>query len=386
MDEPRTQPFNPVKVLVVDDHPNTATTLARGIAQLGGKVLVRSATSGHEALEQIKNDPVDILITDMIMPEMTGLELIEKLQNHTAGHPTFSYLVTAYDVPGMKVTARRLKVKDVIIKPVHPERICRIILNAIDEIHHAQPIVNEIVKTQPFTILIADDQPDNLMLLSRYLDAEGYSHIKAKDGVETLEKARNSQPDLILLDINMPNKDGFAVLEEIRSDPEIVHIPVIILTAARLDPADIQSGLNLGADDYVTKPFDLRELLARIKSVLRRAESTPRESAEPESARFSGFELRLREHRLCDADGAEIPLTHGEFKLLAALARNAQKPLSRDEILDLTHGREAGPYDRTVDMQVTRLRRKLGEDPKLPSLIRSVRGVGYMLSCPVEFS
>ena len=269
MDEPRTQPFNPVKVLVVDDHPNTATTLARGIAQLGGKVLVRSATSGHEALEQIKNDPVDILITDMIMPEMTGLELIEKLQNHTAGHPTFSYLVTAYDVPGMKVTARRLKVKDVIIKPVHPERICRIILNAIDEIHHTQPVVNEIVKTQPFTILIADDQPDNLMLLSRYLDAEGYSHIKAKDGVETLEKARNSQPDLILLDINMPNKDGFAVLEEIRSDPEIVHIPVIILTAARLDPADIQSGLNLGADDYVTKPFDRKELLARIRTKLR---------------------------------------------------------------------------------------------------------------------
>jgi signal transduction histidine kinase/DNA-binding response OmpR family regulator len=269
MDEPKTQPIHPTRVLVVDDHPNTATTLARGIAQLGSKVEVFSATSGHEALDRFKDSGIDILITDMIMPEMTGLELIEKLQNHPARRPAFSYLVTAYDVPGLKVTARRLKVKDVIIKPIHPERICKIVLKAIDEMSHVKPAVAETVKAQPFTILIADDQPDNLMLLSRYLDAEGYSYIKAKDGVETLEKTRNHLPDLILLDINMPNKDGFAVLEEIRSDPEIEHIPVIILTAARLDPAEIQSGLNMGADDYVTKPFDRRELLARIRTKLR---------------------------------------------------------------------------------------------------------------------
>jgi len=269
MDEPKTQPIHPIKILVVDDHPNTANMLARGIAQLGNKVKVFSATSGHEALEYFKNDAIDILITDMIMPEMTGLELIEKLQNHSAGHPTFSYLVTAYDVPGLKVTARRLKVKDVIIKPVHPERICKIVLKAMDEMNHARPEVTETAKAQPFTILIADDQPDNLMLLSRYLEAEGYSYIKAKDGLETLEKTRNYLPDLILLDINMPNKDGFAVLEEIRADPDTEHIPVIILTAARLDPAEIQSGLNMGADDYVTKPFDRKELLARIRTKLR---------------------------------------------------------------------------------------------------------------------
>ncbi len=269
MDEPKTQPIQPVKILVVDDHPNTATMLARGIAQLGSKVEVTSATSGHQALEYVSRGGVDILITDMIMPEMTGLELIEKLQNHPAGRPTFSYLVTAYDVPGLKVTARRLRVKDVIIKPVHPERICQIVLQAIDEMDHARPVVNETTQTQPFTILIADDQPDNLMLLSRYLEKEGYSYIKAKDGLETLEKTRNYMPDLILLDVNMPFKDGFAVLEEIRSDPAIEHIPVIILTAAKLEPAQIQSGLNMGADDYVTKPFDRRELLARIRTKLR---------------------------------------------------------------------------------------------------------------------
>lgn len=268
MEEPRSQQSAPVKILVVDDHPNTAATLARSIAQLGSKVEVRSATSGNLALEHANKNDIDILITDMIMPEMTGLELIEKLQSHPTGRPTFSFLITAYDVPGLKVSARRLKVRDVIIKPVHPERICQIVLKAIDEMDHAKPVV-ESAQTLPFTILIADDQPDNLMLLARYLEKEGYSYIKAKDGVETLEKTRNYMPDLVLLDINMPNKDGFAVLEEIRADPEIEYIPVIILTAARLDPMEIQSGLNMGADDYITKPFDRKELLARIRTKLR---------------------------------------------------------------------------------------------------------------------
>ena len=260
---------SPVKVLVVDDHPNTAITLARAIAQLGAGVRVISATSGNDALSQVEDEAADILITDMIMPEMTGLELIEKLHNHPSGRPAFSYLMTAYDVPGLKVTARRLKVKEVIVKPVQPERICQIIIQAIDELNQAKPDTIERVSQKPFNILIADDQPDNLTLLARYLENEGYGYIKAKDGLEVLEKVRNELPDLVLLDINMPNKDGFAVLEEIRADPAIQHIPVIILTAARLDSTEMQSGLNMGADDYITKPFDRRELLARIRTKLR---------------------------------------------------------------------------------------------------------------------
>ena len=121
----------PVKILVVDDHPNTATTLARAIAQLGSKVEVLSATSGPEALERVKDKTADILITDMLMPGMTGLELIEKLQNRPAGCPTFLYLMTAYDVPGLDAIARSLKINQVIIKPVHPERICQIVNKAI---------------------------------------------------------------------------------------------------------------------------------------------------------------------------------------------------------------------------------------------------------------
>jgi CheY-like chemotaxis protein len=258
-----------VKILVVDDHPNTAATLARALSLLGPRVDISSATSGFQALSHVNNGAVDILITDMIMPEMTGLELIERLQSHPAGRPIYSFLVTAYEVPGLKVSAHRLKVKDVILKPVHPERIRQIVSKAIEEMDSARPMVPEPAQSKPFTILIADDQPDNLTLLSRYLKSEGYNYILAMDGLETLEKVRNDLPDLVLLDINMPFKDGFAVLEEIRADPVTEHIPVIILTAARLDPKEIQAGLNMGADDYVTKPFDKNELFARIRTKLR---------------------------------------------------------------------------------------------------------------------
>ncbi len=265
-----TSAANPVRILVVDDHPNTATTLARALSQLGTGVNVISASSGNDALEKVKTTGVDILFTDMIMPEMTGLELIEKMQKHPAGRPAYTYLVTAYDVPGLKVTAYRLKVNEVIVKPVRPERICQIAADAIEEMKlSTRPAKNRMVGKKKFKILVADDMPDNITLLTRYLGYEGYDYVTAQDGLETLDKVRDELPDLVLLDVNMPHKDGFAVLEEIRNDPAVQHIPVIILTAARLDPSDVQSGLNLGADDYVTKPFDRHELMARIRTKLR---------------------------------------------------------------------------------------------------------------------
>jgi signal transduction histidine kinase/DNA-binding response OmpR family regulator len=255
----------------VDDHPNTATTLARALTQLGSGVDVTSATSGHEALEKIKTKGVDILFTDMIMPEMTGLELIEKMQNHPSGRPAYTYLVTAYDVPGLKVTAHRLKVNEVIVKPVRPERICQIASRAIEEMKHTTrpPKGATAAQAKKFKILVADDRPDNVTLLTRYLEYEGYECVTARDGVEALDKTHDELPDLVLLDVDMPHKDGFTVLEEIRADTAVKHIPVIILTAARLDSTDVQSGLNLGADDYVTKPFDRHELMARIRTKLR---------------------------------------------------------------------------------------------------------------------
>jgi CheY-like chemotaxis protein len=270
MNIPESTTQDPVCILVVDDHPNTATTLARALAQIGPGVDVISASSGREALDKVKGMGVDILITDMIMPEMTGLELIEKMQNHPGGRPAYSYLITAYDVPGLKVTANRLKVKDVIIKPVRPERMCQIAIQAMNEMKlTTKSPEKEVARKKRFKILVADDRQDNVTLLVRYLEFEGYDQITAQDGVEALDRVRKELPDLVLLDVNMPNKDGFTVLREIRADPATEHIPVIILTATHFDATDVKSGLNLGADDYVTKPFDRHELMARIRTKLR---------------------------------------------------------------------------------------------------------------------
>jgi signal transduction histidine kinase/DNA-binding response OmpR family regulator len=260
----------PVRILIVDDHPNTATTLARAMSQLGPGIEILTAVSGERALDLVKERPVDLLITDLVMTGISGLELIEKLQSHPAGRPSYTAVVTAYDVPGLKESARRLKVNDVINKPIRPERICQIVSKAIEDIGRAPAMAAaETFAKSQLKILIADDKSDNITLLSRYLENEGYICISAYDGEEALKKIRAEIPDLVLLDINMPVKDGFEALHEIRSDPAIAHIPVIILTAARLESMDMQYALNMGADDYVTKPFDRRELLARIRTRLR---------------------------------------------------------------------------------------------------------------------
>lgn len=257
-----------LRILVVDDHPSTATTLARALSQISPNLDVISARSGENALILAQDKPVDFLITDMMMTGMNGLELIEKLQSHPAGRPSFVMLVTAYDIPGLKITARRLHVNEIVIKPVRPERVCQLVSKAIEDMG-GEPLAQLTETKQILKILVADDLPDNVSLLMRYLTNEGYACISARDGEEALAKARAEMPDLVLLDMNMPVKDGFETLQEIRSDPAIGHIPVIILTAARIEPMDMQSALNMGADDYVTKPFDRRELLARIRTRLR---------------------------------------------------------------------------------------------------------------------
>ncbi|HEY9153180.1 MAG TPA: response regulator [Anaerolineales bacterium] len=262
------QPNRHICILVVDDHPSTANTLSRAIAQLDPKIEVLTATSGEKALEIVRDKSVDLVITDMMMDGINGLELIEKLQSHPAGRPAYTMLITAYDVPGLKITAQRLKVNDILIKPVRPERVCQIITKAMDGFGKAEfPALSEVRSRSK--ILIADDIPDNITLLSRFLGSEGYTCITAKDGIEALTKLRAEMPDLVLLDMNMPVKDGLETLQEIRSDPATSHIPVIIVTAARLAPMDMQYALNIGADDYITKPFDRRELIARIRTRLR---------------------------------------------------------------------------------------------------------------------
>jgi CheY-like chemotaxis protein len=257
------------RILIVDDHPGTAKTLGRAISQLGSGVQVISAVGGKDALELVKDLPVDMLITDMMMPDMSGLELIERLRQHPGGRPSYNILITAYDVPGLREMAQRLKVNETLIKPIPPERICQVVSRYLEDMRRSQGPSQPYHPSESFKILVADDMPDNVALLGRYLNDKGYELLMASDGEETLEVLRAEMPDLVLLDINMPKKDGFAVLSEMRSDPNISHIPVIILTANRLDSTDVQTGLNMGADDYVMKPFDRRELMARIQTKLR---------------------------------------------------------------------------------------------------------------------
>jgi CheY-like chemotaxis protein len=258
-----------VRILIVDDHPSTATTLGRALSQLGPGIEVISAVGGKDALEKVKELPVDVLITDMMMPDMNGLELIEKLRQHPGGRPSYCILITAYDVPGLREMAQRLKVNETLIKPIPPERIRQVVSRVLEDMRKSQGVEPAYQPDDAFKILVADDMPDNVSLLARYLNDKGYGLLMASDGEETLEVIRAEMPDLVLLDINMPKKDGFAVLGEMRADPNISHIPVIILTANRLDSTDVQTGLNMGADDYVMKPFDRRELMARIQTKLR---------------------------------------------------------------------------------------------------------------------
>ncbi|HRF48441.1 MAG TPA: response regulator [Anaerolineales bacterium] len=259
------------RVLIVDDHPNTASMLARALKQFQSPVEVLTARNGKEALDLAGPAGVDVLITDFMMPGMNGLELIERLQAGGGGghEPGYIILVTAYDSPGLAATARRLKVNQYLIKPVQPEKLRDIVGRALHKLHQPTQVVTGLLTAANFRILVADDEPDNVSLLATRLEHEGYLHLQARDGQETLDKLRSEQPDLLLLDVNMPVKSGFEVLAEMRSDPAISHIPVIVITAARTTVRDVREGLGLGADDYITKPFDWRELTARVRAKLR---------------------------------------------------------------------------------------------------------------------
>ncbi len=257
------------RILIVDDHPNTASMLARALEKASFKrpVEVLTACSGDEALEVGNKGPIDVLITDFMMPGMSGLNLIEAFHKN-GQQPGYTILVTAYDTPGLDEIAKRLKVDRYLVKPVRPEAIQSIVVQQLDGQFQAQAPTEPEAPTS-FKILIADDYPDNLRLLSVRLRSEGYTFITAADGIETLEKLRSDIPDLLLLDINMPRKDGLEVLQEMRADPEISHIPVIVVSAARVGSGDVLAGLNLGADDYIVKPFDWNEMAARVRTKLR---------------------------------------------------------------------------------------------------------------------
>lgn len=231
-------------------------------------------------------------------------------------------------------------------------------------------------------ILIVDDDVTVREMLAEYLDTHGYEAVQADGGTVMREAVEKSLPDVVLLDVNLPGEDGFTLARFLR---ERYDVGIIMLTGAA-DLADRVAGLEVGADDYVVKPFELRELRARVKSVMRRMQARPSASPTAElpseavssRVRVAACALDLASHQLFAADGREIPLTGMEFDLLKAFVERPNQVLNRDQLLTLTRDREWEPFDRSIDIRIARLRRKIEPDPEHPQAIRTVRGAGYM--------
>jgi two-component system phosphate regulon response regulator OmpR len=227
-------------------------------------------------------------------------------------------------------------------------------------------------------VLIVDDDASIREMLAEYLGSHGFVTAQAGDGDAMRAEIERATPDVVLLDLRLPREDGIALARYLR---ERYDVGIIMVTGAG-EVVDRIVGLEVGADDYVTKPFDPRELLARVKSVLRRTQARPGAEAAGAAAaprvRFGRCQLDLASRQLFDGDGREIPITAMEFDLLKVFADHPGKALSRDRILTLTKNREWEPYDRSIDIRIARLRRKVEADPEHPVVIRTMRGVGYM--------
>ncbi len=227
-------------------------------------------------------------------------------------------------------------------------------------------------------IVVVDDEPDIRDTVRDYLELKGYRVSCAADGKELRALVERSELDLALLDINMPGEDGLSLARFLR---ETRDIGIIFLTAS-VDTVDRIVGLEIGADDYIPKPFDLRELHARIKAVLRRIKSPAKKSnvGSDGAVQFGEYTLNLETHTLGGPDGEDIAITSMEFDLLKTFAENPNRVLSRDRLLDLAHNRDWDPYDRSIDIRITRLRRKIEPDPSKPAIIKTVRGAGYVFN------
>ena len=232
------------------------------------------------------------------------------------------------------------------------------------------------------SILVVDDDPDIRQLLQAFLAQHGYRVYTARSGNEMFRVLKQRVICLIILDVMLPGADGFELCRLVRRD---MPIPIIMLTASGED-TDRIVGLEMGADDYLAKPFNPRELLARIKAVLRRAiNNNEIGMQQPDRiGYFAGWTLDFNSRCLRDKNQMEITLSSGEYDLLIAFLERPQHVLSRDQLMDITRSREQGPYDRSIDVQVSRLRQKIEVDPKNPQLIKTIRGGGYLFTATVK--
>jgi two-component system OmpR family response regulator len=230
-------------------------------------------------------------------------------------------------------------------------------------------------------ILIVDDDRDIRSLLADYLEINGYPTVTAADGNAMWTALEANQVDLVVLDLNLPGDDGLTLCRNLRAKSTL---PVIMLTA-RSEALDRIIGLEMGADDYLPKPFEPRELLARIRSVLRRSQSTQSNTLAEigQKIKFGEWLLDLTARHLLNREGMVIALSGAEFRMLMIFLEHPNEILNRDQLLNLTHGRDSDPFDRSIDIQISRLRQKLGEDARSPRIIKTVRNGGYVLAVSV---
>lgn len=233
-------------------------------------------------------------------------------------------------------------------------------------------------------LLVVDDDREIRRLLDEYLTQSGYRVTGVGDGRSMRRALDEHRIDLVVLDLMLPGEDGLSLCRSLRAQS---NIPVLMLTA-RGSEIDRIVGLEMGADDYLAKPFNPRELLARVKSILRRAKSLPHQqvAADVSSYRFGQWSLDVATRNITAADGLVVPLSGAEFRLLSIFLQHPQVVLSRDQLLELVSGRETIPFDRSIDVLIGRLRKRLNDDGKEPTLIKTVRGAGYVLATRVESS
>jgi len=231
-------------------------------------------------------------------------------------------------------------------------------------------------------ILIVDDDEDIRKLLEEYLRKNGFDAHAVADGPAMRDALAAKPASLVVLDLMLPGEDGLSLCRQLRARSQV---PVLMLTA-KGDPVDRIIGLEMGADDYLAKPFDPRELVARIRSILRRAKALPADTEinVPESFSFSGWRLDTKERNLRAPDGVVVPLSGAEYRLLLIFLQNPNAVVSRDQLSNFTFGHDADPLDRTIDMQVSRLRERLRDQAREPAIIKTVRGKGYVLAVRVE--
>jgi two-component system OmpR family response regulator len=229
-------------------------------------------------------------------------------------------------------------------------------------------------------VLVVDDDAEIRKLLGEYLQRNGFRVSLATDGKEMRRTIEQTRPDIVVLDVMLPGDSGLTLCRDLRARSSL---PVIMLTA-RGEEVDRVVGLEIGADDYLSKPFSPRELLARIKSILRRTRGLPPVRGSAQQVRFAGWTLDLAARQLVAPDGVVVALSGAEFRLLSVFIERPNRVLDRNQIMDLTVGRDGAPFDRSIDVQVSRLRVRLRDDAREPRIIKTVRSEGYVLAATVE--